>query len=54
MNDPQKYIEYLFRELPKAKTLEDLEKLLPYDRKLLMEKFELSNNLKLIDPKVSN
>lgn len=52
--DPQKYLEYLFRELPKAKTLEDLEKLLPYDRKLLMEKFELSNNLKLIDPKVSN
>jgi transposase len=51
--DPQKYLENLFRELPKAKTIEDLEKLLPYDRKLLVEKFELSNDIKIIEPNVS-
>ena len=38
--DPQKYLELVFTELPKAKTLEDFEKLLPYDRKLIVEKFE--------------
>lgn len=37
--NPQKYLEYVFTELPKAKTLEDLEKLLPYDRSLIVEKF---------------
>lgn len=43
--DPQKYLEMLFIELPKCQSLEDLEKLLPYDRKLLLEKLEpLKNN----------
>lgn len=33
--DPKKYLEHVFKELPKSKTLADLEKLLPYDRSAL-------------------
>ena len=42
--DPQKYLEFVFTELPKAKTQADLDKLLPYDRKLLLQYFEKQNS----------
>lgn len=38
--NPQKYLEHVFEELPKCNTLEDLEKLLPYDRSVLLKKLE--------------
>lgn len=43
--DPQKYLEFVFTEIPKAKTQEDLEKLLPYDRRLLIEYLEEQKKL---------
>jgi transposase len=39
--DPQKYLEYVYTELPRCKTIEDLEKLLPYDRPALKARFNL-------------
>lgn len=38
---PCVYLENLYRELPKCKTLEDFEKLLPYDRKDLKTKLNI-------------
>jgi transposase len=39
--DPKKYLERVFTDLPKCKTLQDFEKLLPYDRTALKTKLNI-------------
>lgn len=40
--NPQKYLEFIYTELPKCKTVADFEKLLPYDRNELKARFNLT------------
>lgn len=42
--NPEKYLEHVYKELPKCNTIEDLEKLLPYDRSILLKALEQQKN----------